>query len=928
MLQFTGGYVDNYNFIIDNIKQNNVLKADEQAFICVLKNILFRGCPTNLSNRLYQEIGKISNSTDENALIATSVFMFQTMILSMIENGTISFKDRIWKFKILNDLNYEFVNLAIEDLFLWIQHLSKLQKLKIRKPRISIISVSSVELLKNKDFINIDFSITKKYSSDEQLLNDVIYVRINDSEKDYYQLSTAERIKYKIISDGKDSDISSMEFLLKNIFGFNSFRPGQLSIIVNALSGEDTLGILPTGSGKSLCYQFCALLQPCVSFIVCPIKSLMYDQFKGMNNIGIDRNNYISSDQDRVMKSTIMNDYVNNKYHFIWISPERFQNKEFVKNLYEINLKNKIGYAIIDEVHCLSEWGHDFRTSYLCLISTIRKICSETKLIGLTATASSYVLRDLKTEFDIDISNIKTLQKFSRDELVFSVTTVNGANFNAKKIALFDTINKINKYQNIFLNSSNAGLIFTLNVNGPFGCYEVSKEISYKYGVPPRWYAGGIPQYDKKPIMDYEEFNQYRIDTQERFKNDEYPILVSTKAFGMGIDKANIRYTIHYGMPVSVESLYQEAGRAGRDGNTAECHIIRSTEIVEKKLLNKLFARETSIEEIKRIQQLVGFKGNDVFSNFFLWLGHNKGVNSEYKIMSKVFNTYAKPDTTQWIYCSTLGDDLETVQKAIYRLNIIGIVDSWFIENWDVKNGILEVVFNNYSIESVKEKLKEYILKYDPDNSFEELFKDYAVIKNYEPYFMVLLDWTYDTIVYCRRQAIKTIYERCENFTTSEEFKNEIDNYFKYDNTTVIFDNIAFNKTDYHEWFKLFYLEHNFIQKKEFIELRGTIARYLESSKNNVGLNLISGIIRLFLDDYINEDGKNRLVAAFKIIRTYNDETKQSILNEMLKIAEQLKDSKNKNYLRRLLYKEYPNEKIKIKKYLPYSKKNDYNYTT
>ncbi|WP_309245198.1 DEAD/DEAH box helicase [Clostridium sp. CF012] len=201
--------------------------------------------------------------------------------------------------------------------------------------------------------------------------------------------------KYNIIQDGEDSDIPALKFLLKNIFRYDDFSHAQLPIITNTLRGKDTIGLLPTGGEKSLCYQFAALLQPCISFVVVPIKSLMYDQKENLDSKFITKTNFISSDQKAEEKNVIGKAFSKGKYFFIWISPERFQIKEFRQYLTVLNEEQTIALAVIGEVHCLSEWVHDFRTSYLNLCKTIEKYCPSTNLLGLTATASLNVLKDI-----------------------------------------------------------------------------------------------------------------------------------------------------------------------------------------------------------------------------------------------------------------------------------------------------------------------------------------------------------------------------------------------------------------------------------------------------------------------------------------------------------------------------------------------------
>ena len=333
---------------------------------------------------------------------ATAVIRFQLLILELLENGLLDFKND-WKIEILSRDITGFEKIAIEDLMVWFTHLFQLHKIEFEKPKISIYHVNSVSEFSNDESIKIDFSLSKRYTDEFQTNSNVIYVRTDyldeflyfkkgdsrDNLKfssfepyDYFKISTTNTIKYKLKFGSKETDESSLLFLVWNIFLQNdesldfktlSFREGQLPIIANALSKNDTIGLLPTGSGKSVCYQLSAILQPAISFVVCPIKSLMYDQKADLDSAFFSRINHITSDDDGEDKEKIQNEFGQGKYFFIFISPERFQLKTFRQYFSAVNKEFNIAYAVIDEVHCLSEWGHDFRTSYLNLSNAIQR---------------------------------------------------------------------------------------------------------------------------------------------------------------------------------------------------------------------------------------------------------------------------------------------------------------------------------------------------------------------------------------------------------------------------------------------------------------------------------------------------------------------------------------------------------------------------
>ena len=958
-----------------------------------LKNTEFNKKIDEIKNRLneYRVILKyyekyyynqILYTTEYNikVLRATAVIRFQVTILSLLQKGILNLNDDIWRFNILQRDISDFAEIAIKDLFIWLTNLCKLRKLPIDVPDIEIIYCDSEKnFIYEDDIINIDFSLLKKWTDVNKNYPEVLFVRTDYYDREnYFKVSTSDPIRYQIINDGEQSDIPALKFMLENIFGFEDFKGGQLPIIINTLACVDTIGILPTGAGKSLCYQFCALLQPCISFVVCPIKSLMYDQKYNTDKLYITHSNHITSDQSGKEKSEVSKSFSEGRYFFIWISPERFQSQDFRNYLDQLNKTQTIALAVIDEVHCLSEWGHDFRTSYLNLVKTIIKYCPSATLLGLTATASSFVLEDLKTEFSVTADNIKTLTSFSRPELNFRVIKDEGRNLETKANTLFYLLNRINKSKNIFNldgKDTKSGIIFTQLINGQLGCYNLASEISRKFNINSLWYSGGIPTMnvynkDKRakriPVMKEQDFDKYKMKVQKGFQNNEFPLLVATKAFGMGINKKNIRYTIHYGIPGSLESLYQEAGRAGRDGEQSNCYVLYTKERMPKEELEVLFNLETSIDEIKMIQEKYGYKdGRDILRNFFFGLNSNKGVDYELDIMNLIYKKYVEKDIiegdeqyhTKLIKCCNFEGSFSDVQKAVYKLSLLGIVDDWIIESWNANNEVIKakikVSVNQDNIKGFEEitnlhnksifhNLSEYIRKYDKEFDLEDKDKENDKNKNYRKYISIykdhaideheramriLLEWNYDNIVYNSRQSIKTIMELCDNFDNEETFKEHIESYFRYSEKSYVLDHIAQNPNDIKSWVDIFYETDDkkvtetsktkqkiFISKEELINIKGSLSRLLESYRYNTGLNYVSGIVRFLLGEFENVDGKSRLESALKQIVTYDKEEQTKILFETLDICSVPEN--NKEELSELLCTYFKYEKIHIHSYL------------
>lgn len=851
-------------------------------------------------------------------LVSTAIIRFQLLVLDLFEFGHLNFQNE-WKIQLKTDFGYPFEQLALNDLRLWFENILQLQKINVAFPKIEIERVS--DFTDSKSLL-IDFSIIKRYTDEFQNNPHIIFVRSDyfdhhlhykstDAVKpeivgfrsyDFYKVSTCKPFKYRLVfqQENGSGDEAAMVFVMKNFFGseYDKFRDGQLPIIANALNLNSTIGLLPTGGGKSLCFQLPIFLQPGISFVVCPIKSLMFDQTVDLLQSKITRIAHVTSKDDSFTKDMILKDFSEGKYQFIFIAPERFQIKSFRQYLRKLRENFTISFAVIDEVHCLSEWGHDFRTSYLNLSKTITKYCSDSvRFIALTATASLNVLKDIKLELGIKDENVKTLTDYSRAELDFEVIADNDKKYNTLKSLLAEESEK-NQIFELRGQYSNAGIIFTSTVNGHSGCANIARALSEHFKFKVDFFSGSPPKINGVQ-QNEKEFEDYKSHVQDKFKSNELPLIVATKAFGMGVNKKNVSYTIHYGIPGSMESLYQEAGRAGRDKERylkkhARCYVL-FTENGLAESLDFLWGQNTSNAELK---QRVNDVDGDLKSNLFMLQNSLEDESMEFEFIKSLFVKYASPNKKDvFIESKRLkikvvdeeGNESEIgnkafTEKAIYRLTQLGIVEDWTVK--DFFKGEYEVDFCNYSEQSIKESLIKTISKYSDKNVLDTLIKEsFTGIGNKnitDQSIRALLKWVNKHFVYNRRQSLKNIYESCSKYFSvdpklrSIEFKNALENYFKFSESSFVLQHISENSFDFEKWFEVFYLLRTEGQKQyrtdqvlnsqQLLDLQNNLGRFLESYANNIGLNFISGILRLMNNDFENSDGKNRLEQSFNIL--------------------------------------------------------------
>ncbi|HTW96430.1 MAG TPA: ATP-dependent DNA helicase RecQ, partial [Candidatus Methylomirabilis sp.] len=322
--------------------------------------------------------------------------------------------------------------------------------------------------------------------------------------------------------------------LLKIHYGFDKFRPGQEEAIDAILDGKDVLVVMPTGGGKSLIYQLPALVLDGVAIVVSPLIALMKDQVDAMNKIGVPAtfiNSAISPDEAKERLGLVKKEF----YKLLYIAPERFYNDEFIAALAEVNVK----LFAVDEAHCISQWGHDFRPAYMRLGKAI-EMCGRPPIAALTATATPEVKEDIVKQLGM-VKAEKIITGFTRPNLQFGVIKAP----DAQKLSLIaDTAESI----------EGCGIIYT----GTRAKAEQITDLLLERGLQAVFYHAG---------MDPESRNW----TQENFLQGKTKIIVATNAFGLGIDKKDVRFVIHHDMPGTIEAYYQEAGRAGRDGAPSLC---------------------------------------------------------------------------------------------------------------------------------------------------------------------------------------------------------------------------------------------------------------------------------------------------------------------------------------------------------------------
>lgn len=648
------------------------------------------------------------------------------------------------------------------------------------------------------------------------------------------------------LPSGEDFNEASLAYFLERIFRKPGFLDGQYDIVSRALLGKDTIALLPTGAGKSIAFQLAGLLLPGRTIVIAPIISLIRDQVENLLGHGIDRALGITGElAGRAGRDHAYKLLQHGEAFFYYISPERFQMQVFRANLRGLTTAYPVNMIVVDEAHCVSEWGHNFRTAYLRIGRTSRECCSSgtwtPPLVALTGTASRAVLLDLQRELLVpDFDAIVTPGSFDREELQYVVLQEKSAD---KQLVLEAYLrNRLPAMFGLPAESFfggdgsdvHCGLVFCLNVNGSYGVQAVADQLN-DAGLRTAYYSGSKPT---RFGGDAGAWKDYKKETERAFKRDKIPLLVPTKAFGMGVDKPNIRFTVHYGIPPSIEAFYQEAGRSGRDRKPAVCAVIVSDDHPAEN--QRLLSPTTGIEEVVRVVKGTPYDENDDITRaLFLHVRSFRGTETEMKAAHTVLSSLA-PTGKGATRRLSFGSDQGLTEKVLHRLVVIGVIDDYTVD-YSAKE--FNVILADADRKSVIDAYCGYVAGYQRARAVQERRTAEALSQDWGEFVLqavgLYVAFVYDVIERGQRRAIAEMLAACRA-GNGEELRRRILDYLE---ATEFSEAIEAMLNDEEAGLDLVAdLMNQIVSPNEAVKLRGSIARSLETYPDHPGLLLLRSL--------------------------------------------------------------------------------------
>lgn len=552
-----------------------------------------------------------------------------------------------------------------------------------------------------------------------------------------------------------------LRYFLREVFGFRDFRDEQYPILERALLRKDVVGLLPTGGGKSLTFQLAGLLSSGTTVVISPLIALINDQIDNLSLKGIDVAVGLHSSRGAGRSFS-------RETRFLYMAPERLHIPSFREQLQKWLETGVVSQIVIDEAHCVSEWGHDFRTSYLSAVTILRRLIGDDEklvpVVALTGTASNSVLIDIQRELEIsydDDEAIVSSSSFHRPNLHFIPIHIDMTN---KREGLGEAVTTIARKTGrtpaqMFADPEFGGLVFCTYASGPFGTVDIRSHLIDTHSASGhliKFYSGKNPSGSGLTAAKWE---QHKFEVQRQFKGNDVAALVTTKSFGMGIDKPNIRYTVHYGIPPSLEALAQEAGRAGRDGKDSYCAVVFSDETTAE--ANQIFSATTSESRARELIREVRQKDYGDASRYFRYLmgrtypGVEKEVETSLQLLQEIRNKVMGLKAKDFPVQVDVGDQDD---KAVFRMIVLGVADDYLTSGFGSKARISVRVVQKPDFAFMKDQLLGYVQRYDSaeraDAISRSITESRSAATNDSNLVRALIEFSYQVIEGARRQAI------------------------------------------------------------------------------------------------------------------------------------------------------------------------------
>ena len=544
----------------------------------------------------------------------------------------------------------------------------------------------------------------------------------------------------------------ALEAVMKAVFAKDSFRDGQFEAIATVLAGQDCAVLLPTGAGKSMIYQLAGLILPGRLLVVDPITSLIDDQIGGLVAHGIDRATGITAQNSRDGLGLAEDAY------FLFVAPERLQRQKFRDMLAASARSNPVSLIVVDEAHCVSEWGHDFRTAYLNFGRTAREVCDPSgsgapPVLALTGTASRAVLSDVLFQLGVGDTpdSIISPASFDRSEISYEVVIIRPESSEATLKDVLRTLpTDFGEQPSAFRQLGKLpGIVFIPTVNGKHR--SMDRTLSAVNSVIPTavGFSTTVPKGRKKGEWDTE-----RLRNAERFKQDEAAAIVATKAFGMGIDKPNIRWIVHFGLPQSIEAFYQEVGRAGRNRQTARSVLI----LAENSSAQSKERLETGQSRLSSNGGAPEPRPDDIST--VVWF-HEKSFPSADQDADDTVKVYGKLRMSLSIPLGESEDERNSSKRALHRLAVLGVVDDFCIEGWGRSEKAIVVVLDA-GPDQIAKSMLDFVARSQPGQV--EAFRARLphlpdALSAVRECSRMLADFVYDTIGKARKQSLLAMWE-------------------------------------------------------------------------------------------------------------------------------------------------------------------------